>query len=444
MSVKKIWAKLALALLILAQLVQIPAAAFTDDTAFSDVSPDAWYYDYVTECAKLEIVKGYPDGTFKPDKALTRGEFMCILANSSETLVIPQKGSTDHWASRYYDALNSEKVFAGLKITPYYQSMNTIITRYEMAVMVQNFLTNDQWESDVKVASPEKVITDYASIPAAYRSDVVQVYGKGIISGYGDGSFGGDNSLTRAQTCVVIKQILWSGQRKLASFVDTTVETAEAKPSGYVPAAIKWQNAGWINNSGTASASLKQVLFGSSSKSGFTSSSDASDYMKTVTVPVWKLSSDGSKYSSKTSITINKAVADDVVAIFTQIYNSPEKFPIESIGGARYTDTLRHSWGCAIDINPYDNAECRAYYNSDGSVKSVTQTCGQGWWPLGTSRTAFAGSLPEASAYSISRGGSVVSAFKAYGWGWAGNGYSVRNGSQKFDYMHFSIAANGA
>ena len=62
-----------------------------------------------------------------------------------------------------------------------------------------------------------------------------------------------------------------------------------------------------------------------------------------------------------------------------------------------------------------------------------------GWWPLSTDKTAFAGSLSAASAYSIGKGSSVVQAFRDYGWGWGGQGYSSRSGSQKFDYMHFSV-----
>ena len=443
MNKTKKGAKLLVLLLAVFQIAQVAAGAFSDDVSFSDVSADDWYAQDVATCAKFEIVKGYEDGTFKPEKNVTRGEFMCMLASASETLVIPEKGSTDYWASRYYDALNGEKVFAGLSISPYKGSLNTVITRYEMAVMVVNFLVNDQWESDIKAENPEKVITDYSAIPTAYRSDVVQVYGKGIIAGYGDGSFNGSNPLTRAQSCVVIERILWAGDRKLASFVDTTVQTVAEKPANYVPAATQWQKNGWIDGYGNAGAALKTLLFGSSGKSCFTSSSDASAFMKTVNVPVWKMKNDGTKFSSTAGITVNKAVADDVVAIFTQIYNSPEKFPIESIGGARYTDTLRHSWGCAIDINPYENAECRAYYNTSGGISSVVQTCGMGWWPLSTDKTAFAGSLSAASAYSIGKGSSVVQAFRDYGWGWGGQGYSSRSGSQKFDYMHFSVMSSG-
>ena len=453
MSIRNKASTFLIVLLAAVMIAQTSVMALSSETAFSDVPADAWYAKHVENCAMLEIVKGYSDGTFKPDKELTRGEYMCMLAKAGDDRFIQLSGNTqaydpkpksgEHWAAPYYRILNQYKVFAGMNITSTAQSLNTLVTRYEMAAMTINFLVNVEWENNVKTVSPEKVISDYASIPSGYREDVVQAYGKGIITGYGDGSFRGTNILSRAQACVVIENILWVGDRKLASFVDTTVQTAAAKPSGYVAAAAQWQKNGWIDGYGNASAQLKTILFGSSSVSCFTSSSQAANYMKTVTVPVWKLNNSGTKYASKTSITVNKAVADDIVAIFTQIYNDPEKFPIESIGGARYTDTMRHSWGCAIDINPYVNAECRAYYNADGSINKVVQTCGYGWWPVGTDKTAFAGSMSAPSAYSIGKGSSVVKAFKAYGWGWVGNGYSVRNSSQKFDYMHFSVMSNG-
>jgi hypothetical protein len=93
---------------------------------------------------------------------------------------------------------------------------------------------------------------------------------------------------------------------------------------------------------------------------------------------------------------------------------------------------MRHSWGAAIDINSNYNCEAntRAGY--------VTVTAGSGWWPVGTERTDYAGSLAEPSAYSISAGSSVVRAFADYGWGWGG---SWSGGSK--DYMHFSILSSG-
>lgn len=48
---------------------------------FSDVSPDAWYAEEVDYVTDLGLMSGYPDGTFKPDKGLTRAEMAQILYN---------------------------------------------------------------------------------------------------------------------------------------------------------------------------------------------------------------------------------------------------------------------------------------------------------------------------------------------------------------------------
>ena len=73
--------------LAITMLVQAPITAgalTTSNTSFSDVSQDAWYYDTVNKLSTLGIINGYPDGTFKPDNTLTRGEFIKMLAMVAE------------------------------------------------------------------------------------------------------------------------------------------------------------------------------------------------------------------------------------------------------------------------------------------------------------------------------------------------------------------------
>ena len=41
-------------------------------TAFSDVTPDAWYADAVSWAARYQIALGFPDGTFQPDQPVTK------------------------------------------------------------------------------------------------------------------------------------------------------------------------------------------------------------------------------------------------------------------------------------------------------------------------------------------------------------------------------------
>lgn len=47
---------------------------------FTDVAKEAWYANAVEEAAFDNIINGYPDGTFKPEKAVTRAELAAIYA----------------------------------------------------------------------------------------------------------------------------------------------------------------------------------------------------------------------------------------------------------------------------------------------------------------------------------------------------------------------------
>lgn len=438
---------LALLLTVAMLLSTVPvSAAAGQSRSFSDVKSNDWFKPYVDKLSSWGIINGYEDGTFGPDNTLTRAEFLTMIFNAGNTLTMMyvdengQPGSYEnirnvHWAQPYWNALNDAGIIAGSGIKCSNIELNKPITRNEMAVLITNMLYKDYYEDKVSVNNVTSVIKDYTSIPSNYRYYVEQAFGKGVISGYAeDNTFRGGNSLTRGQAASVVCRMLFAKDRTVISGATTV------KPNR-TPAATQWQKNGWINAYGTASSELRQLLFGDANKANFSSASEAGAYMETVTIPIWKLDKGGNKYSSSTTVVVHKEVAADVLAIFQKIFDDPEQFPIQSVGGARYSDTLRHSWGCAIDINPVYNAECRANYNTN----TVSFTSGfYGWWPLGTNQTMFAGQVSAPSPYSIKADGSVVKAFADYGWGWGGQGYSVRNdNTQKFDYMHFSVMSSG-
>lgn len=153
--------------------------------------------------------------------------------------------------------------------------------------------------------------------------------------------------------------------------------------------------------------------------SPFASAEDAAYNMTTVSFPVWRMSSSGEKYSSTASISVNRNLADEVVKIFTYIYNDPEQFPIKNVGGycwrtTAFGSTSQHSYGTCIDINYDENYYCR---NSGDAIT------GSFW-------------KPYESPFSITPDGSVVRAFAKYGWTWGGTWSSLK------DYMHFSYLGN--
>jgi hypothetical protein len=383
----------------------LPCAALTNGVAFPDVPSGAWYEGYIQKCTQFEIINGYPDGKFRPDSNLKRSEFIKMLAIAGELITLNNSTSV-HWSQPYWNMLDEAGCLEGVNIPCTYESLEVPITRYEMAVLVSNVIYNVYGENIMEVESPETNITDYADIWTAYRGPVEQAYGKGILTGYSDGTFHGNWNLTRAEASAVIVRVLWAGERKKASFA------TEKKPTVVASDSFAFQYRGMD----TATRHIS--LFGDPNKSYFTSAADAAGHMVTVQVQTWDLKSDGfTKYTRTWPLTVNVVVAEEVKAIFEEIYNNPEKFPIHALGGARYSDTLRHSWGCAIDINPVEN-----YYINYSTGATVGSFCYQN------------GSSP----YCITPNGSVVQAFAKYGWGWGGQGWSTAA-----DYMHFSILASG-
>ena len=329
--------------------------------------------------------------------------------------------------------LISDVYEGGLMFDCTYEALQQPISRYEMAVILNNTGTNIGREPTVTIQNAAAYIPDYESIAPQFVNAVEQSYGKGYLTGMQDGSFQGGNNLRRSEAATVIYRYLWGGQ--MAPFAKTNQVTTLELPADFVPFAIRYQS--------MTETERRIALFGDANKTYFYSSADAAPYMETITVPIWTLDQDGSKVPSSTSLTVHRLVALEVQLIFQEIFNDPEQFPIYggwSIGGSRYSDTMRHAWGCAIDINAFYNCEC----TTDWNAGTTRVTCGYGWWPAGYGWSSQCGTLSGPSPYSIAPGSSVIRAFNRYGWGWGGQGYSLHtDGTQKFDFMHFSILPSG-
>lgn len=46
---------------------------------FNDVPQDFWFYHYISAAVSLKWIEGYPDGSFKPDKPITRAESITVI-----------------------------------------------------------------------------------------------------------------------------------------------------------------------------------------------------------------------------------------------------------------------------------------------------------------------------------------------------------------------------
>ena len=75
---------------------------------FSDVSPDDWAYQAVSDLSDQGVVEGYPDGTFKGERNMTRYELAQVIARlmaREDQLNAEQKVTLDKLAGEYADEL---------------------------------------------------------------------------------------------------------------------------------------------------------------------------------------------------------------------------------------------------------------------------------------------------------------------------------------------------
>lgn len=111
------------------------ATAFNVSAAnpFADVDTSSWAYQAVSQLSDQGVVDGYPDGTFKGDKNVSRYELAQIIARlmaKENTLNASQKATVDKLAGEYADELKS----LGVRVTELEKKTGHINTITELRV----------------------------------------------------------------------------------------------------------------------------------------------------------------------------------------------------------------------------------------------------------------------------------------------------------------------
>lgn len=68
------------------------------ETAFSDCAEDAWYSHAVRALAAAGVVSGFPDGAFRPDEPVTRGQMAVMLARFAALLELRSADAAEPFA----------------------------------------------------------------------------------------------------------------------------------------------------------------------------------------------------------------------------------------------------------------------------------------------------------------------------------------------------------
>ncbi len=205
--------RLILVTAVLVSMLFSSAYAYTDGVDFPDVNQGDWFGDWVYNLAGRGAIAGYPDGTFGPNKSITRGEFIKIAISTVENGSFYVADEGEHWAMGMLRYANEEGIVLKHEIPSTRAGLDQPINRYEMARIMIRINEKLQGEARTSVTDVDKVITDYKNLPQTYRSYVEQAYMKGLLQGDNAGNYNGDKGGTRAEACVMVVRLVDESKR---------------------------------------------------------------------------------------------------------------------------------------------------------------------------------------------------------------------------------------
>src|SRR5665648_813142 len=177
-------------------LTLAPSPAFA--TTVSDISGH-WAQTTIQSWVDNGLIKGYPDGTFKPDNNITRAEFITLVNRAFEYTKTAPISFTDVNQNAWYASAIGVAVEAGY-ISGYPDGTmkpENPISREEAATIIMRIKN--------LVANPAavSVYTDASSITWG-KGEIGAVTAAKIMQGYPDGSFMPRGLITRAETVIAL------------------------------------------------------------------------------------------------------------------------------------------------------------------------------------------------------------------------------------------------
>ncbi|MED9887582.1 MAG: S-layer homology domain-containing protein [Oscillospiraceae bacterium] len=140
----------------------------TKTNRYSDVAATSWYNTAVSTLSSMGIITGYPDGTFRPNAAITRAEFAAIAArfdNDGDKTAAKFSDIANHWAKDEISIAYNNGWITGYPDGTFGPQRD--ITRAETMTLVNRVL-NRQPETEDDLLPNMTVWTDNANPKAWY------------------------------------------------------------------------------------------------------------------------------------------------------------------------------------------------------------------------------------------------------------------------------------
>lgn len=138
---------------------------------FSDLKNDRWSYESINKLSKMDIINGYPDGSFKPAEQITRAEFVKIVSKFIESSNSGKKFpdvDDDHWAKEAIELVYSKGLIKGYPDGNFMPQNN--LTRAEAVSIINKLIRRECGSNQKPVYKGDfKEYTDLDNMHWAYE-----------------------------------------------------------------------------------------------------------------------------------------------------------------------------------------------------------------------------------------------------------------------------------
>ncbi|MNI22632.1 Cellulosome-anchoring protein precursor [compost metagenome] len=177
--------------------------------------------------AHKPYINGFVDGTFGPEKTVTRSQISAMLARNLGTEYKGNGASSfmdadaKHWAFQEMEIVNQAGIMQGYTDGRF--GAEDGITRAEMAVIVDRWMAK-QGKTNVST-DHDTIYTDLSNKHWAYNT-IMRIQGYGIMEGYQGNAFKPNAKLTRAEAVKILNRLFDRGPlygvESPPSFIDVT------------------------------------------------------------------------------------------------------------------------------------------------------------------------------------------------------------------------------
>ena len=170
---------------------------------FFDVGMDHWSFNFIESIYEANLTSGFPDGSYQPDNSVTRAEMAVFLLNAmginppTMDTSHPFSDISGHWAEAYIEELFDSGLTGGYPDGTYRPLKQ--VTRAEMAIFLLKARHGNSY------TPPEASGGPFSDVEGHWAQDwIIQLEAEGITAGYPDGTFRPDRTVTRAEMAVFL------------------------------------------------------------------------------------------------------------------------------------------------------------------------------------------------------------------------------------------------